>query len=106
MIRTFSLPFAQPLPRLRLSPWWIGMILLLFVGSLVHLVGYNHSLPYIDDSDESTFLTKSFTWRGLYNQPEVVPGYPPGVIMVEVATQLGIEAVSCPPPNQKPHPPP
>jgi 4-amino-4-deoxy-L-arabinose transferase-like glycosyltransferase len=74
--------------------FWRIMGLIMVIGTVLRLTGYNFALPYIDTRDEATYLVGSLTLRGLYDQPLRLLGYPPGIYGVYSIAQLVIEAVT------------
>src|SRR5258706_4589273 len=68
------------------SMWWVCFLILVCAGFFAAAIGYNHSLTFVDLTDESTFWTlgRAYidpTWVSFH------PQYPPGLPLLSALIQ-------------------
>src|SRR5689334_3678613 len=79
--------------RLRhLSPFWIGLLLILVLEGSLYGLSYRFSLPYIDHVDESDYYIAGLDWRGLFDAKGYFKVSPPAYIALEAGLQPVLEA--------------
>lgn len=61
----------------------LALALLILVAALFFLPGYSRGLPFYEDIDEHGFIRNLFVWRGLLDEPILLPGYPPGIFVLQ-----------------------
>src|SRR5258708_27424616 len=71
--------------------WWAVALLILGLGLIPRLVGYNYQLPYLGYYDEPWLFWSSMSWRGVYPVQTTLPAYPPGILMVDGLAQFIVE---------------
>jgi hypothetical protein len=77
----------------RLSPFWMGLLLLVLFAAVMRLLSYNFSLPYVYHDDEPNMYQAGLEMRGQFDNPHNYDGYPPGYIIVEAAVQTLVDTL-------------
>lgn len=96
-MQNWSTPLHRPTAR-----WWAALLVILAVGSVFYLTGYDRGLPLYESRDERRNLEEVFILRGLSDAELWKPGYPPGILWVNHGAQVvtewavGEPATDCP----------
>ena len=70
---------------------WAITFLILGLGLIPRLVGYNFQLPYINYYDEAWLFWSTMSWRGVYPVQTTLASYPPGILLVDGLAQYIVE---------------
>lgn len=83
---------------LRFFDFRLGLLLILALAGGLRYAGYDFSLPYINHPDEPNYYLEVLMWRGYYPLGGGVPGYPPGILVLNYLVQeiLGDDGLRLP----------
>lgn len=82
--------------------WWVGLGIVLLIGSFLFTKGYDRGLPLYESKDEYHNLQEVLILRGLEDDDLWKPGYPPGILWVNYIAQWATEWRTGVPANDAP----
>ncbi len=65
----------------------IFLFLIVILAASLRLASYDFSLPYINHPDEPNYYLEALKWRGFYELGGAIPGYPPGILVINSTVQ-------------------
>lgn len=67
------------------------LLTIIIITGFIRFASYDFSLPYIDHPDEPNYYLEALKWRGYYDPGGDIPGYPPGILIINSAVQTIVD---------------